>query len=338
MQGVEYTDGGETADGLAACMLVRAGVRWCVLGYGAPVPREPARERVAAAHRLEVGPAAAAVGAHHDHVRHAVEEVEEAERHHLAGLGPGSGLGPGLRKARLASCYAPCWRAMSRASLSALRGALHGALHGALRGALRGAAHGAVRHLVVAEGADQPGQPGGAHDVELAHVGRLAPAPLGHLDAHVDECRGNVERLDGGQAGGGEREDEALIRAEPVEGLWRLGVPQEQRAERAHVQRGLLSLQLPAQAQGMGAGLGLGLQFGLGLVLGMVLGRGQRLGQGSGQASGSGERAVAASYLFESRWPKRAMKRKRRPRSCFTKWWMAMYELAVQKHWLPPMR
>ena len=107
MQGVEYTDGGETADGLAACMLVCAGVRWCVLGYGAPVPREPARERVAAAHRLEVGPAAAAVGAHHDHVRHAVEEVEEAERHHLAGLGPGSGLGLGLRKARLATCYAP---------------------------------------------------------------------------------------------------------------------------------------------------------------------------------------------------------------------------------------
>ena len=85
------------------CALVCAGV----LGYGAPVPREPARERVAAAHRLEVGPAAAAVGAHHDHVRHAVEEVEEAERHHLAGLGPGSGLGPGLRKARLAACYAP---------------------------------------------------------------------------------------------------------------------------------------------------------------------------------------------------------------------------------------
>ena len=84
--------------------------------------------------------------------------------------------------------------------------------------------------------------------------------------------------------------------------------------------------------------LGLGLHLASGLGLGMVLGWGQRLGQGSGQASGSGERAVAASYLFESRWPKRAMKRKRRPRSCFTKWWMAMYELAVQKHWLPPMR
>ena len=69
----------------------------------------------------------------------------------------------------------------------------------------------------------------------------------------------------------------------------------------------------------MGSGLGLGLQLALGLVLGMVWGWGQRLGQGSGQASGLGERAVAASYLFERRWPKRAMKRKRRPRSCFTK-------------------
>eukprot|EP00964_Phaeocystis_antarctica_P146379 scaffold112633_cov69-Phaeocystis_antarctica.AAC.2 len=84
-------------------------------------------------------------------------------------------------------------------------------------------AHHTVRYLVLAEGADQP---------ELAHVGRLAPAPPCHLATHVGECRGNVERDDGGQAGGGEREDETLVGAEPVEGVGRLGVPEEQRAER----------------------------------------------------------------------------------------------------------
>ena len=109
-----------------------------------------------------------------------------------------------------------------------------------------GMVHHTVPYLVLAEGADQPGQPGGRHNVELAYVGRLAPAPPRHLGIYVGECRGNVERHDGGQAGGGEREDETLVGAEPVEGVGRLSVPEEQRAERAQVQRGLLALQLPA--------------------------------------------------------------------------------------------
>jgi len=72
----EYTDrGGAPPKGRR---MAEAACCWCVLALGAPVPRQPPRESVAAARRLEIGPAAAAVGAHHDHVGHPVEEVEEA--------------------------------------------------------------------------------------------------------------------------------------------------------------------------------------------------------------------------------------------------------------------